>query len=104
MARLACSTALNIGKLSFSETSVNFYQTTWRNIPDDSTRYVNLFIFMKIGMKVMTVLVCEALYVRLNIVDTNMAALNNLIQNRCAMQYKGLKFSVAIILCKHENF
>jgi hypothetical protein len=75
IAPLACSSALNMGKLSLSETSVTFYQTTWRNIPKDTTRYVNLFIFMKTGMKVMTMLACESLYVRLNIVNTNMAAL-----------------------------
>jgi hypothetical protein len=32
-------TALMMEAVSTSETSVNFYQTTWRNIPEDSHLY-----------------------------------------------------------------
>jgi hypothetical protein len=96
---LAYSLALNMEAVSFSETSVNFYRTTcrkkktpwlWstselcqsakvgttcRNTPENSIRYANLCVFVKIGMEVMTVLACESLCVRLSIVETNMAIL-----------------------------
>jgi hypothetical protein len=33
--------------VSTSETSVNFYQTTWRSIPEDSHLYIRRYVNMK---------------------------------------------------------
>jgi hypothetical protein len=45
---LAYHTILKIEALNFSETSVDFYRTKWRHLPEESLSYCSSFIFFHI--------------------------------------------------------